>query len=120
MSTVFFNFRSYWEDMTEFMSSHDRVFNTFKFDFPVEENQIKLLKIKKTGCVGKNFDSMYRVKVDIHDSFDSNYLSESELREQLLEKTFVFCGHCFRFIHNGEGNLKGLHYCRHCGKQLIQ
>lgn|GEM_PF-5459203 len=117
MSTVFFNFRSHWDDMTEFMSSHDRVFNTFKFDFPVEENQIKLLKIKKTGCVGKNFDSMYRVKVEV---FDSRYLSESILRELLSEKTFVFCGHCFRFMHNGEGNLKSLHYCRHCGKQLIR
>lgn len=119
-TTGFFNFRSHWDDMTEFMSSHKRIFNTFKFDFPVEENQICLLKIRKIGYVGKNFDSMYRVKVEVADSFDSKYLSKCELKEKLSEKTFVFCGHCFRFIQNGEGNLKSLHYCRHCGKQLIR
>lgn len=119
MKAIFFNLRV----KTNFPTIETQTsFDKLKFSFPVKRKQIDLIKIKKLhGFVGKDFDSMYRIKVRIHANFDSKFLSASKLTEKLSDKTFVLCSNCFKLNNNEHtGDLSSVHYCGNCGKQLIR
>lgn len=119
MAIVFFYLRT----KSSFLSIDTQTrFDKLRFSFPVKRKQLDFIRIKKlNGCVGKDFDSMYRVKVRVHANFDSRFLSASELTEKLSEKTFVLCTNCLKCTTNeNTGDLTSVHFCGNCGKQLIR
>lgn len=107
--TIHFNIRAKfaWKESicTHFHQIH------FPYD---SDNRLKLVNIKRKGCVGKDYDILYRVTVEVEDelSDNPNVPTAEELARLLSDNTFAVCGNC-KNASRVSGSLN-LRYCPHC------